>query len=48
MSKKKFRITVGLVILVVSCAWLLWISWPFPRELRILLISPENLRLPMP
>jgi uncharacterized membrane protein len=48
MSKRKWRILIGLVILMVSCVLLIWSLWPFLPETRLLLIAPENMRLPTP
>lgn len=48
MSKKKLRVAIGLAIFAVSCVLLLWGLWPFLPEVRVLLFSPENLRLPSP
>ncbi|MEZ0394968.1 MAG: hypothetical protein ABWK53_00835 [Anaerolineales bacterium] len=48
MSKKRRRVWIGLAILVVSCVLLLWGLWPFLPEVRVLLFTPENMRLPIP
>ena len=48
MSKRKLRIILGLAILGLACVLLAWGFWPLLQESRILLVSPENLRLPVP
>jgi hypothetical protein len=46
MSKRTVRILLGVVILCVSCALLVWGLVPFFHDTSILFISPENMQLP--
>jgi hypothetical protein len=42
------RILLGVIILVVSCAILVWGFLPVRREIRTQPISPTELQLPTP
>lgn len=42
------RIILGLIILIISCALLIWGLLPARREIRSQPISPTELQLPTP
>ena len=43
---RTIRVVLGLVLLTVSLALLLWSVWPSPRVTRTLEIQPAELSLP--
>lgn len=45
---RKLRIVIGIVLLVLSCALLVWGVWPVARVRHILPISPTEMQLPTP
>jgi len=45
---RKARLTLALVLLVLSLAMLAWGLWPSVRELRILRVPPSEMTLPTP
>ena len=45
---RRVRIILGLLILTVSLALLVWSMWPPPRETRLQPIPPAGLQLPTP
>lgn len=46
--KKRVRVIVGIAILIISIALLVWGVMPARRETRIQPISPAELQLPTP
>lgn len=46
--KKGVRIILGMIILILSCALLIWGLLPARRETRTQPISPTELQLPTP
>ncbi|HSK87578.1 MAG TPA: hypothetical protein VK880_04435 [Anaerolineales bacterium] len=46
--KRGVRVILGMIILVLSCALLIWGFLPARREVRTQPISPEELQLPTP
>lgn len=45
---RKARLTLALILLVLSLAVLAWGLWPSVRELRILRVQPSEITLPTP
>jgi hypothetical protein len=45
---RKFRTTLGILILLISLTLLVWGSWPARRERHVLPISPTEMSLPTP
>ena len=48
MDVKKARRILGILILVIALAILLWGIWPFEEATRTVPIPPHNLGLPTP
>ena len=46
MSGKKVRLILGLLLLLVSLAILLWSLWPLATEVRSVPLAPEDMQLP--
>ncbi|RPJ22270.1 MAG: hypothetical protein EHM33_23950 [Chloroflexi bacterium] len=46
--KRGVRVILGMIILVLSCALLIWGLLPARREVRTQPISPTDLQLPTP
>jgi hypothetical protein len=46
--KRGVRIVLGVIILVLSCALLIWGLLPARREVRTQPISPSEMQLPTP
>jgi len=45
---KKIRILLAVVILVISCALLVWGLWPMLVETRVVPVDPSQMQLPTP
>lgn len=45
---RKIRIFLGVIILALSMALLVWSLWPMEYETRILPVNPEQMQLPTP
>ncbi len=45
---RKVRLVVGLILLVISLAFLIWGLWPAVYESHILPINPSDMTLPTP
>jgi hypothetical protein len=45
---RKLRIALGILLLVLSCAVLVWGVWPAARVRHVLPISPTEMQLPTP
>lgn len=48
LRKRGVRIVLGAIIVVLSCALLIWGLLPARREIRTQPISPNELQLPTP
>jgi hypothetical protein len=48
MNPRTARRILGLVILLISLALLVWGLWPMDRISRILPVSPMDMQLPTP
>jgi hypothetical protein len=48
MEFKSIRRLVGIVILLVSLALLIWGIWDFPGMVRTLELTPGDMQLPTP
>ena len=48
MTKTQVRRIIGILILLVSLAILLWGLWPVASEIRMLPVSPTEMQLPQP
>ena len=48
MSRTRLRQLLGLLILLISLALLLWGLWPMGTEVRTLPVQPVDLSLPTP
>jgi len=48
LMSRKLRITVGVLIFVISISLLIWGFLPTRREIRIQNISPSEMQLPTP
>ena len=46
--RRPIRVVLGLLILMISMALLVWGLWPSRREIRTQPISPTELQLPTP
>ena len=46
MNAAKVRRIIGVVILLVSLALLVWGLWPFAEGVRLVPITPEDMQLP--
>jgi hypothetical protein len=45
---RKIRVVLGLMIVILSLALLIWGFWPSRHEVRTQPISPTDLQLPTP
>ena len=45
---KKIRILLAVVILIVSCALLVWGLWPMLVETKVVPVDPGQMQLPTP
>ncbi|MEW5871387.1 MAG: hypothetical protein AB1894_19095 [Chloroflexota bacterium] len=48
MNRRKLRLVIGIVILFISLALLVWGLWPMAPEVRIVPVSPTEMQLPLP
>jgi hypothetical protein len=48
MRSTKTRRVVGLLILLISLALLIWGIWPIASEVRIVPVAPSEMQLPTP
>lgn len=48
LRTKRVRIILGMIVLVLSCALLIWGFLPMRREVQTRPISPGELQLPTP
>ena len=48
LARRRVRIILGIAVLILSIALLLWGLWPPKREIRTQPISPAELQLPTP
>jgi hypothetical protein len=46
--QRRVRITLGLILLIISCVLLLWGVWPALRLTQVLPLPPSDLTLPTP
>jgi hypothetical protein len=45
---RKIRVVLGMIIVIISLALLIWGFWPRRHEVRTQPISPTDLQLPTP
>jgi hypothetical protein len=48
MLKPGLRRTLGILILIISLALLIWGLWPFGQATRVIYISPIEMQIPTP
>jgi len=48
MSTRNWRRVLGLIVLLISLALLVWGFWPYADQTRVMPIRPSDLQLPTP